>query len=413
MNAPHRRGACPGLTAPMQTGDGWLVRLATLGATIGLEAATALCAAARRQGNGIIEVTARGSVQIRGLTPASAPDFADAVAALGIAAGDGVSILIDPLAGLGPEQTNDSAALAAALRQRLAAASFTPMLGPKVSVVIDGGATLHLDAVRADIRLRAGLAGWHIALGGDETNAAAIGAVSPANAVAAVLRLLEAIAQHGSRARASALIREQGPDQFRATIADLLIGAQLRRAGAAMDTLRPCGGGEEFAAPSRPNSSPRPASDPFGTHPLRHGTALGIGLAFGHTDADALDRLIEAAKDAGARGLRTAPGRALLVIGLAADTAPKLAAAAASLGFITGGDDPRRHVVACAGAPICASAEIPARRLGPLISAAAPALPKSLERIAHEVAPGERAADTLARLGPVRIATILGATYHG
>ena len=34
-------------------------------------------------------------------------------------------------------------------------------------------------------------------------------------------------------------------------------------------------------------------------------------------------------------------------------------------------DDPRRHVVACAGAPICASADIAARAIAPQIAAAA------------------------------------------
>jgi precorrin-3B synthase len=48
-----------------------------------------------------------------------------------------------------------------------------------------------------------------------------------------------------------------------------------------------------------------------------------------------------------------------------------LATQAEGLGFITRSDDPRRNVVACAGAPICASAEIPARALAPLISDAA------------------------------------------
>ena len=139
MNAPYRRGACPGLTAPMQTGDGLLVRLATAGRTIGLDAMTALCAAARRHGNGIVEVTARGSIQIRGLTPASAQTFADTVATLGIDAGDSVPILTDPLAGLTPEPSIDAHGLATALRQRLAVAAFTVRLGPKVSVVIDGG----------------------------------------------------------------------------------------------------------------------------------------------------------------------------------------------------------------------------------------------------------------------------------
>ena len=38
VSPPRRRGACPGLAAPMPTGDGLLARLATGGATIGLDA---------------------------------------------------------------------------------------------------------------------------------------------------------------------------------------------------------------------------------------------------------------------------------------------------------------------------------------------------------------------------------------
>jgi precorrin-3B synthase len=442
---PRRRGACPGLTAPMQTGDGLLVRLASQGVPVGLDAATALCAAARRHGNGIIEVTARGNIQIRGLTPASAADFADAVARLGIDAGDGVPILTDPLAGLAPAPAIDARALAGALRQRLAAASFASGLGPKISVVIDGGSALHLDAVRADIRLRTGAAGWHVGLGGDATNALPIGAVAPADTADAVARLLATIARHGPQARARDLIARHGSDAFRTVIADVLIEA--------------------------PIPAPRPASDPIGAHSLRDASfALGIALAFGHTDADAFDSLIKAARRAGATNVRTAPGRTLLVIGLADDGARDLAVHAESLGFITRPDDPRRHVVACAGAPICACAEIPARALAPLISRAAESLldgaltvhvsgcPKgcahpgaselaivgdrsgcglvvggsardrplatiatadvaaAFGRIAGAVAstarPGETSTATLARLGATRLATIFGAAHH-
>ena len=66
INRSQRRGACPGLSAPMPTGDGLLVRLLPIG-TIPLAAFAQLCAAARREGNGIIEVTGRGSIQVRGL----------------------------------------------------------------------------------------------------------------------------------------------------------------------------------------------------------------------------------------------------------------------------------------------------------------------------------------------------------
>jgi len=68
VNAPYRRGACPGLSAPMLTGDGLLVRLTSTGATIALEAFAGLCAAARQHGNGIVEITSRGNIQFRGLT---------------------------------------------------------------------------------------------------------------------------------------------------------------------------------------------------------------------------------------------------------------------------------------------------------------------------------------------------------
>ena len=454
MNATTapRRGACPGLSAPMQTGDGLLARLMT-GATIGLAAANALCAAARRHGNGIIEITARGSIQVRGLTPASAAAFADAVAALAIDAADGVPILTDPLAGLAPAPVSaiDAQQPAAALRQRLAASCFTHFLGPKVSLVIDGGSALHLDAVRADLRLRADpeLAGWHVAVGGDAASATPIGLVAATDAVETSMRLIESLAQHGPQMRARDVLLRYGPGDFRSAIADLLIEAS--------------------------NPVARPPSDPVGLHPLGDGSvALGVGLAFGHTDADALAGLIEAAARAGAGGLRTAPGRALLVTGVAADTAPALAARAESLRFITRRGDPRRAIVACAGAPICAAAEIPARALAPLIvsaaanlldgsltlhlsgcpkgcahpgacaltivgnpsgcglvvdgsarqqpgvTIAAANLPAAVAGVAREAArlgrPDETSADTLARFGAAQVATIFvrpGAVSHG
>src|ERR1700730_4293839 len=154
LTLPQRRGACPGLSAPMATGDGLLVRLLPIG-TIALDAFAALCAAARQHGNGIIEVTSRGSIQIRGLSAASAPRFAAAIAALGIAAGDGIPVLMNPLTGLYAEDIIDASALATDLRLALAQRSLAPGLSAKVSVTIDGGGSLSLDGVTADVRLRA------------------------------------------------------------------------------------------------------------------------------------------------------------------------------------------------------------------------------------------------------------------
>jgi precorrin-3B synthase len=345
-----RRGACPRLADPMPTGDGLLARLATR-KTVGLDAFVGLCAAARRHGNGIMEVTRRGSIQIRGLTAISAPLLADDVATLDLDIVDGVSIITDPLSGLDPREIADANEIAAELCAVLAGQPLR--LGAKTSVVIDGGGTLHLDAVAADVRLRAlahgGAIVWHVAVGGTAAQSRALGATAPEKIVALTTHLLGAIARRGPDALAGDLIVE-----LRGAIADLLI-----------DVAPP---------PAR-----RPA-EPIGLHPLCIGdVAVGIGLPFGHALASDLASLMDVARAAGANGVRTSPGRALLFVGLASGAAESLRATAAQLGFITRPDDPRRFVAACAGAPICGSAKVPARSLAPAIAAGlAPALDGSV-----------------------------------
>ena len=359
---PQRRGACPGLSAPMPTGDGLLVRLLPTG-TLPLAAFAALCQAARACGNGVIEVTSRGSIQVRGLNEASAADFADTVAALDIAADDGVPVLCDPLAGLDAGEIFDSASLAAELRRIIAQSARATKLSPKVSVVIDGGGAIGLGTVAADIRLRAqalrGEVALHVSIGGDEARAAGLGHVRPMHGVETVLRLLDVIAQRGRNARARDVVAAEGPQAFRSAISDFLLSAEP------VPDLR-----------LRGNERNGTAGAAIGKLSLGNGEcAIGIGLTFGHAEAGSLERLIEAARAAEATGLRTAPGRALLAIGLSQKTAPAFAEAAERLGFITRADDPRRKVIACAGAPICASAHIASRALAPAIaSSAAPRL---------------------------------------
>src|SRR5262244_2640910 len=92
MSAPRFRGICPGLSVPMPTGDGLLVRLRPT-APVPLDAMVGFCEAARQHGNGTIEVSARGSLQVRGLTPRSASLFASAVTELGIAVHEGIAVI--------------------------------------------------------------------------------------------------------------------------------------------------------------------------------------------------------------------------------------------------------------------------------------------------------------------------------
>ena len=351
MNAPTdlsmRRGACPGLSAPMATGDGLLARLTPAGSTIELDAFAGLCAAARTHGNGIVEITSRGSIQVRGLSAVSAPLLAADVASLGIEASVGIPVLTDPLAGLTDEDILDAHMLAAGLRNALAVAPFASRLSAKVSVAIDGGAALHLGGLTADVRMRAvDSRHVHVALAGDAATATPLGAVPLERAVECVVQLFETLAATSPQSRMREAIQREGLNRFKSVVASLLV--------------------------DKPALVARAVTDPIGVHRLSSGkNALGVGLPFGHSDSETLLRLIGAARQASALGLRTSPGRALLLEGLSR----QFAAEANALGFIVDPADARRRVVACAGAPICASGEIAARAMAPAITDAARLLP--------------------------------------
>jgi precorrin-3B synthase len=347
MNAPLRRGVCPGLSAPLPTGDGLLVRLRPLGA-IPLAVFGKLCALATENGNGIVEITARGSVQVRGLSAASAPRFAAAVAELGIAAQDGVPVLTNPLAGLAADDIVDAAALAAALRHALAGQPFTAKLSLKISVALDGGGALNHDTVAADIRLRAAVrhsdALLQIGLGGDAAGAAPLGCVAVEDGAEAAVRLLDMLAQRGRNARARDVVASEGVNVFRSAVVDLLRGELT------------------------PSVTRRPA-EVIGAHRLRDGSyAYGTALPFGHAAASLLQCLIQIAERARASGVITAPGRSLIAVGLAAAEVLDFGTQAAQIGFITQPDDPRRRVIACAGAPLCASGQIATRAIAPRLA---------------------------------------------
>jgi precorrin-3B synthase len=229
---------------------------------------------------------------------------------------------------------------AAELRRALADAGL--VLSPKVSVLVDGGGPLHLDALSADIRLRAvGLSQqtrFCVGLGGDGASATWVGSIAPTDAVGTVLGLLTVIVARGPAARAADILRTEGAGPFHAVLA-------------------------AFIAP--PLAPPRrmPA-EMVGLHAARDGTmAVGIGLAFGHSQADTLRELARIAAGVGRQAIRPAPDRAMLLSGLAAKDAVDLTTAAEQLGFVVRANDPRRRIAACPGAPACASGLIPARAL--------------------------------------------------
>lgn len=349
MNVPRIRGVCPGLSTPLSTGDGLLVRL--MPATpIPLDAMAGFCEAARRHGNGAIEVSARGSLQVRGLTADSAPLFASAVAELGIATQEGVPVI---------EGFDFAGAANVAAELRGAIANARLALSPKVSVAVDGNGPLHLDALTADVRLRAaelhqearfGVPRFHLGLGGDGASAIWLGTVASTDVVPAIIDILRTIAARGATARAAEILRTDGVEAFRSAAA----------------ALEP--------APAPPQRMP---AEMIGLHSALGGTvAIGIGLAFGHTQAAALAKIVCMAAVHGATTVRPVPERALLLVGVSPREAINITAAAERLGFVARASDPRRQIAACPGAPACASGLIPARALA---AALAPALAPAVQ----------------------------------
>ncbi|HLV84398.1 MAG TPA: precorrin-3B synthase, partial [Devosia sp.] len=101
--SPRRRGACPTLEGPMQTGDGLLARLRLADSQLSPTQLGAIAKLAALHGNGQVEITARGNLQVRGLTTASTAPFAAAVRAIATIE-QGLVVETPPLAGDDPTE---------------------------------------------------------------------------------------------------------------------------------------------------------------------------------------------------------------------------------------------------------------------------------------------------------------------
>lgn len=316
----------------MPTGDGLLVRLRPLGCSLTLSQFSAVAEAARRFGNGILEVTARGNLQVRGLAASTVPGLAEAIGEAAITVPDGVAIETPPLAGIDPEEITDPRILAATLREAIAARGAALKLAPKLAIIVDGGGRFHLGDTIADLRLQAVRRGdevwWQLSLAGTAATAKPICALRTEAVVPVVIRILEALTDIGPAARGR----------------DLDIDAVQVLCPPAVDRL-------EVA----PASSP--ASPVVGMHDLGPaGTVLGLGLAYAQIDAVSLIAFLRQAGELGAREIRFAPGHGFFLLGLEREAAAIVQRLALAQGLRIAADDPRNHIATCAGSTGCASA---------------------------------------------------------
>ncbi|MER9026852.1 precorrin-3B synthase [Mesorhizobium sp. M0674] len=390
MNAFSRRGACPALSAPMQTGDGLLVRLNPVAGGLSPKLLIRLAESALRHGNGIMEVAARGSLQIRGLTAESAGLLAAEVDALGIAVRTGVPVETGPLAGIDPREIADPRALAERIRAAVEEAGLTPRLGPKVSVVVDGGGQLTMDGVTADVRLKAVRVGgnvmWALSVAGDGQSARPLATADEDAARDIAVAVLRMVAEKGRDAHSRDLSERQlaslaswhsfAPPSVLPDISPSRGEISRVAGGSPLSTLK-IGeiAHEDAISPLEGEMSGRTEGGvqdrrPIGLFPLSNDTtALGIALPYGSMPAEKLIALAQSALSLGVAEIRLAPGRALLFLGQPSSANHPLRATAAALGFVTTAADPRTRIAACPGTPACASGQIATRDIAETIAA--------------------------------------------
>jgi precorrin-3B synthase len=326
------KGWCPGVLRPMLSGDGLIVRVRPRGGAFTLETANALADLAGRLGNGHIDLTRRGNLQLRGLTEDRLPELQMALGALGLVDPDAETeavrnVMTAPLAGLDPDQAFDVRPIAAAIEHALAVDTRLRTLPAKFGMLVDAGGPVSIAGERADVCLAA--VGDAVAFGLDTAQGTKwLGTLPTGRAAAAAIAVAHAFLDVATRGRMRGL-SDTGFAQVRDAVTPLL---------SPIDRV-PVAGGRRLG---------------------RLKGAVGIAAPFGRLEALQLRHLIALAAEAGAADLRLSPWRTLY-IGVRDADALSMLESARDAGLIVADNDPVLQVEACPGAPDCKSSSVDAR----------------------------------------------------
>ncbi|MCW1384533.1 MULTISPECIES: cobalamin biosynthesis protein CobG [unclassified Novosphingobium] len=318
MSGFEIKGWCPDAWRPMETGDGLLVRIKPRLARLTRGQARALCALADRFGNGIIDVTRRANLQVRGVHETGWRDLVRELVGLGLVDADRrietrSNLLVAPDWTLG----DDSHRIACDLLARLGQ---LPDLPGKVGFVVDAGAAPALLDEPGDFRVERGATGGLILRAAGRSTGVELAAGSEAGMLIALAHWFH----ESGGTLAGRMARHDAP------LPDWATGK---------------------VPPAPPVSPMVPGSTPQGT---------AHGAPFGQVEAAVLARAVA---DPAVEGLRITPWRVLLLEGTQSGAIPGLIADAA---------DPLLRAYACPGAPFCPQANVAtrelARRLAPAVS---------------------------------------------
>lgn len=300
MTGPEIKGYCPGALQPMQSGDGLVVRVRPFNGRLRRAQADAIATFAAAHGNGMIDLSSRGNIQLRGVTEESYAPLIEGLRRLGLLDASAEiesrrNILVTPFWQTGEETESFAAALTEALTDHDA-----PAIPGKFGFAVDTGRKPVLQADSADIRLERD-AGGGLILVADGQNLG-----KPVRS--------DTIIEEALGLARWFLSKRQDQNRMARLIAD----------GEAL----PAG----FIVPrQKQDYVPQPGYTPLGAM---------VGLSFGQLPVETLASLAKQG------GLRMTPWRMLLV-----ESARRLPDVP---GLITDPDDPLLRVVACTGAPRCA-----------------------------------------------------------
>lgn len=300
--------------------------------------------AARRYGSGVLEITNRSNLQIRGVGPASGNALAATLVDAGLGprhpdADDVRNVLVSPSAGRDPLASLDVTALAEALLLLLQEDPAFHTLSAKFAIQVDGGEGMAVRAHAHDIwlsalpggqRLKVGLAGaiGDGALGEVATDAAV-------DIVAHILRCFVSTARD-DQPRMRDVLASPAASAFLAEI----------HAGAAL-TLGDANDVQCNAVHKAP-----------GIYPQRDGTLRMImaQAPLGRLDAAQLDALADIASLHGSGWLHLTPWQGVLLPDIGEQDASNVQQALEALGLVTAASAPLAHLVACSGSVGCAKA---------------------------------------------------------
>lgn len=331
---PLKRGFCPGVLWPMEAGDGLIVRPRLPRGRLVPARLAALAEAASRHGNGIVELTRRANLQLRGISERTLFDLQAELLELGLAprslaAERAPQVAVSALSQLVRHEPAIEH-VATAIEQVLAAAP-RRTLSDKLLVVVsdehDTCAELH-----ADVRIQLAPGGEvaRLRLAGTAESALELGVYGAGDIAPSVARLLAELASLSGARRMRDYVAARGVQPLRA----LLAARESAEAVAFADVT---------------------AGDCLGFHAQAE-TWLGLTAPFGWLRADDLAAVARLAERFAARELRLTPARELLVVGIDAAAASELSELVRPHHFAPQRALGRVALSACSGAPACSSA---------------------------------------------------------